>query len=1211
MSQVRKLKDGNQGIPKKTYDLILDGQTYTIDDTQLTKINNEIADLDPRYRVYLGGISNTIQSGDFVGSRTENTVSTSALTGLNDREINFLRKKKSNYWEALTDNNTYRAKEAINHALHIISNVVNSKKEEPIEEKQKTKIDKSEIGLEFNEKDGKKYLSTVGNYDARKRISDLIAHLQAGDSSESDYSAYDTDSISAWLNSLNGDDKYAAGNTYFDDLWTTMSKGDYKYDPEVEKLFGLFGIKYNLEAPKPKSKDSGTTVVTKPKDTTTEYKVGDITDDYNGNKIQLQENGTWKALDSTPQDSIEDTNKPTLITSDLVKSMGLDNKYLFGIIDVNGEKYTPEQIKNNRELSNLMAYVENINKQNMPQSERYKLISEKLNIPSIKNYTDWLPGTTIKGINLDDIFKTGGISSAAISEQTLDGFGDNRVIKYFNNAEIGTNPWGFRNPYYLVIGKDGQLHVQGTEEDIKALYGNKPVGNNAPSLIEGNWSPEKYNIHYTEYHENPYQGRNVPGTTTVYNVPFPDFKQIQMDLQLIGEYGKYRIFKDLKNRYYLGVPAYKKNSKKYSDKDIRLSLVSEEFVRRILSGENINDTELLNNITSNWFSPDKINSGQYIPAQKQGGTISKSKIEAFKQGRVIKGKDGTNLINIIQKDPTSNRRIERKSDGTILIIERTTDENGNIYETQTTLENPIPPEIAATVKRPLPSSTPLTKEEYSKVFPANTENQQKVVPNTPEETVTFIPNTFDIQHDSSSVTVPNTPLAKQDIVKVKTNDVKNFGDLVDVLKQLIKRHKSGGVIKAQWGLDTDELLKWKVPGWEITDQTPDWKQGSLYPEGMTPGVGYTTIVPGVLGMSDVDVTNGFSRIDMLTGKKYPKRTVNQDTDTAGGMDKILPDYTKYLLPAISLARFGINSHLQRKYRDTSKKAIEAARFNESPVVLNTPRNDNPALDRALQQVQSERMAGVKPVASDVIANNAIQNQREAQLYDREQNLVYQRSKADWEAKKEALNIMNQNIANQITTTNQNRARNASINSALYNPELEYIQRRGQSIENLGLEIQNNIKQDRNTMLNYAKQKEVERQTEILNRNLDSIFPGARAEYNALPFSEKSKYADLEEYLRTKYADTWSDNVEQIEKWRKDSANNMQRWLYLNGLNYSYPSFLTGKTPNIYKKGGYLRGKTRYTKEPDEQIWIDNNKATHAQIAKLTDATIKLLLRALK
>jgi hypothetical protein len=48
-------------------------------------------------------------------------------------------------------------------------------------------------------------------------------------------------------------------------------------------------------------------------------------------------------------------------------------------------------------------------------------------------------------------------------------------------------------------------------------------------------------------------------------------------------------------------------------------------------------------------------------------------------------------------------------------------------------------------------------------------------------------------------------------------------------------------------------------------------------------------------------------------------------------------------------------------------------------------------------------------------------------------------------------------------------------------------------------------------------------------------------------------------------------------------------MYGNALNYSYPGFITGRTSSIgvplarYKKGGYLRGSTRYKNEPDEQI----------------------------
>jgi hypothetical protein len=93
MSQVRKFLQ-NGGNTPKTYNLILDGQSFTINDDQLTEINNEIAALDPRHRAYLGGVAGTIASGAFVGNRAKNEISAPALSNLNDKEMDFLKAGK-------------------------------------------------------------------------------------------------------------------------------------------------------------------------------------------------------------------------------------------------------------------------------------------------------------------------------------------------------------------------------------------------------------------------------------------------------------------------------------------------------------------------------------------------------------------------------------------------------------------------------------------------------------------------------------------------------------------------------------------------------------------------------------------------------------------------------------------------------------------------------------------------------------------------------------------------------------------------------------------------------------------------------------------------------------------------------------------------------------------------------------------------------------
>ena len=52
------------------------------------------------------------------------------------------------------------------------------------------------------------------------------------------------------------------------------------------------------------------------------------------------------------------------------------------------DKKTVADIQQDTDLLKIMRAVEEINKQNMPQSERHKQISELINIPGIEDYAD-------------------------------------------------------------------------------------------------------------------------------------------------------------------------------------------------------------------------------------------------------------------------------------------------------------------------------------------------------------------------------------------------------------------------------------------------------------------------------------------------------------------------------------------------------------------------------------------------------------------------------------------------------------------------------------------------------------------------------------------------------------------------------------------------------------------------------------------------------
>lgn len=153
-----------------------------------------------------------------------------------------------------------------------------------------------------------------------------------------------------------------------------------------------------------------------------------------------------------------------------------------------------------------------------------------------------------------------------------------------------------------------------------------------------------------------------------------------------------------------------------------------------------------------------------------------------------------------------------------------------------------------------------------------------------------------------------------------------------------------------------------------------------------------------------------------------------------------------------------------------------------------------------------------------------------------------------------MNIMNQNLANQIETANDNAMRRAAVNSAIKQQAMELTQRRGQSWENLGLEVENNLKKDLDIMTDYRKSQEASRLQKIYDNNIDSIFGAeARNKYRGLSADEAAKYTDYDDYLSKVHSDLYKQNVDRIAGWQNDMSENMQKWMYLNALNYRYPA----------------------------------------------------------
>jgi hypothetical protein len=187
---------------------------------------------------------------------------------------------------------------------------------------------------------------------------------------------------------------------------------------------------------------------------------------------------------------------------------------------------------------------------------------------------------------------------------------------------------------------------------------------------------------------------------------------------------------------------------------------------------------------------------------------------------------------------------------------------------------------------------------------------------------------------------------------------------------------------------------------------------------------------------------------------------------------------------------------------------------------------------------------------------------------------------------------------------------AAAKSAIQQIEGQRQLLNGKNISNLLMWIKHGIAKDNEKLATAGAFALSQKQLKEKNNFFIVNFPELYEEYNALPESEKLKYTDVSEYIQIKYPDAWKEHRDEYERLEQQQIQETYDFQTKPSLVPNVPA--SSSTLDVaYKKGGRLRGTTRYRNEPDEQVWIDSNKAVHAAVAKLQDNTIKLLLRALK
>ena len=291
--------------------------------------------------------------------------------------------------------------------------------------------------------------------------------------------------------------------------------------------------------------------------------------------------------------------------------------------------------------------------------------------------------------------------------------------------------------------------------------------------------------------------------------------------------------------------------------------------------------------------------------------------------------------------------------------------------------------------------------------------------------------------------------------------------------------------------------------------------------------------------------------------------------------------------------------------------IKSDQYSQSHWIA--PRYVYPTLDLSAEErqklmLQEQRASNNPSFTSDPTALMAYKNQRNAQI-DNSLNSVFSEESQKTDTYNQRVNeITNQQLQLDAQYANHNSDSIAASNAAQELHKAEGDLLKGQNFRNFMTYIKylaNKDVEKLDTASEYGlSQWYDDQKTQLFNREVPNIV----TEYNALTPQEKLNYSDLSEYIQTKYPTEWLRIKPLYEDLYKQQINDVYKFK-TNTTLLPYRPQNSGNL--VYKKGGRVRGTTRYRNEPDEQVWIDSNKATQAAVAKLEDNVIKLLLRALR
>ena len=466
MSQIRKLQNG--GTPKYGV-LRIGNKTYTSPE-EIDAFEKYLIAGDRSYSPITGKWMNYIRSGhDISINPIDNTIQISGvsaedyadLPGASKRQRNIVAEGRRTYGR---NNWSTDFRNAIDYAGRFTYATP-----EEQQKSSKTKVSNGQIKIDYDTVDGKQvYSSNPSNDLIDPRIAaylDYLSDEKWGDTNEWE-TALDSNTdqiLKAWYKRHGDRSKAQAAidvalNEVRTKPWNEVSEAS-------RELLAYFNIIGPDEA---KAAASAAT---------TSY----IDESGQVKKNSQNEKGQWGVYEGTGENGTVKGAKyttydvgatPYLINADRLGLFeGLDDSYLNSVI-YNGRIYRPDEIGQNVQLQRLMDEITYINNNAVSPIEAYEQLKGKFNYTdypdSIGNYGTYDASQHyINNKAIRDYLAEKGISNAALFNATAGYNVDDGSTIYgiYDYSHSGTGPYGFRTPFYLIVGADGQLHLTEADEN--------------------------------------------------------------------------------------------------------------------------------------------------------------------------------------------------------------------------------------------------------------------------------------------------------------------------------------------------------------------------------------------------------------------------------------------------------------------------------------------------------------------------------------------------------------------------------------------------------------------------------------------------------------------------------------------------------------------------------------------------------------------------